>query len=332
MKIHGRRASVVFWAVCFTGLLAGQTAEAVIGDFVADGAIDQSNFTDSVALAIGAASIGRPDGIAIDAANDRVYVSDALNHRVLRWSNASALTSGAPADLVIGQADFSSYGCNRSPDGGATPVTLSSLCSPSGLAVDGSGALYVADTSNCRVLVFDDPYATDTTADHVLGQADGTCDGTVTSASRLFFPQGVAVDAAGKVYVADTSNCRVLEFDGPLSATDATADRVYGQSDFTARVCAGMYFPHQLALSPAGDLYVGSMSQVYIFENPLDGAVARPAPSRTVGTSGCNPNGETSSSTCFPTGMVQEPIRLDLLRDADALHGDRLHEGALTGC
>ncbi len=68
-------------------------------------------------------------------------------------------------------------------DGSKQPLTLESLCGPSGLAVDGTGALYVADSNNCRVMKFDDPFATDQVAEAVLGQADGKCGRDATHVS-----------------------------------------------------------------------------------------------------------------------------------------------------
>src|SRR5262249_47732754 len=142
------------------------------------------------------------------------------------------------------------------------------------------------DTSNCRVLEFDDPFANDTTADHVLGQADGSCNGTIVNAQRLFIPKGVAVDSAGNVFVAD-GLCRVLEFDGPLGSSDAVADRVYGQADFQGTSCSYVYFPESMTFGPSGELWIGSTSAVYEFANPLSGTGAHQQPTRTLGSAGC---------------------------------------------
>ena len=88
-----------------------------------------------------------------------------------------------------------------------------------GLAVDGSGGLYVADYSNNRVLHF--PYNASaghasTTADAVYGQGGSFTSSTGNnggaSASSLNIPAGVAVDGSGGLYVADYSNNRVLHF------------------------------------------------------------------------------------------------------------------------
>ena len=76
-------------------------------------------------------------------------------------------------------------------------------------------------TSNNRVLEYDTPLTTDTVADRVFGQGgsftSNTCNLGGISASSLCNPYGVAVDAAGRLYVADASNSRVLEYDNPLT-------------------------------------------------------------------------------------------------------------------
>lgn len=136
--------------------------------------------------------------------------------------------NGSTADLVIGQADFLSWfsECNNAAVTGAT------LCVPSGIAVDGAGNLYVVDAGNNRVLEYNSPFTTDTLPDLVFGQ-DGSftssvCNKGGISQASLCGPTGVAVDSAGNVYISDTTNNRVLEFDMPL-VTGVEADRVFGQ-------------------------------------------------------------------------------------------------------
>src|SRR5262249_21747936 len=170
----------------------------------------------------------------------------------------------------------------------------------------------VADTRNCRVLVFDDPFATDQVADHVLGT--GQCSGVSVNATDLYDPEGVAVDPAGNIFVADTLHCRVLEVDGPIGATDGQADRVYGQTSFTTSSCQSVYFPRSVAVDPSGTLWVGSDSSVYQFDGALGGSSN--APTRSLGSLNCNDGGESASSTCGPAAVAVDAGGRLLPRDA----------------
>ncbi|WP_333647514.1 hypothetical protein [Candidatus Binatus sp.] len=96
-----------------------------------------------------------PQGVAIDASTtpNGLYVADRSNNRVLGYKDAATFVNGGPADLVIGQPDFYSTASNSGGTSG------SSLYNPVGVAVDGSGNLYVADSGNNRVLEYNAPFA-----------------------------------------------------------------------------------------------------------------------------------------------------------------------------
>ena len=180
-----------------------------------------------------------PSGIAVDAAGN-LYVADASNNRVLEYN--APLTNGASANMVFGQGG--SFTSNTANKGGASKKSLSY---PSGVAVDSTGNLYVADSNNSRVLEYNTPLTNvnGTTANMVFGQ-DGIftwigCNSHTTgsnpSAKNLCYPNSVAVDAAGNLCVADSGNNRVLEYNTPLTI-GTTADRVFGQGDsFTSGDC-----------------------------------------------------------------------------------------------
>src|SRR5208282_3850236 len=127
-----------------TPLAPNITADVVLGqpDFLHN----QPNFPDQ-------SSLNNPSAVTIDASGmpftpTHLYVADESNSRVLGWNDVTAFTNGAPADLVIGQPDPYSIACNSGGTSG------SSLCNPSGVAVDAVGNLYVADAGNNRVLEY----------------------------------------------------------------------------------------------------------------------------------------------------------------------------------
>ena len=139
----------------------------------------------------------------------------------------SPLTSDTDADHVFGQDGSFTTGA---PNQGGRDA--GSISFPEGLTLDGAGNLFVADSGNNRVLVYDDPLTTDKLADHVFGQDGFFTTGDINrgglDATSLDYPADVAVHAGGDVYVADQRNSRVLYYQSPL-ATDKLADRVYGQ-------------------------------------------------------------------------------------------------------
>lgn len=148
-----------------------------------------------------------PEGVWTDGT--RLAVSDSSNNRVLVW-NTFPTTNGQPADVVLGQPDFTSR---------TAATTGSRMSSPTGLMAT-SEQLFVADTENSRVLVWNAwPTANGQAASVVLGQPDFTSrnrgdpsSGIRPSSRSLYQPRGVAL-AAPHVVVTDTDNNRVLLFE-----------------------------------------------------------------------------------------------------------------------
>lgn len=154
---------------------------------------------------------------------------------------ASAVFSASgdsTGDRVYGHnGSFTNWQCNSTAAGG---LNAKSLCTPYDLAWESKGSvdrIFVADYGNHRVLRYD---GTSTTAVQVFGQGGSftanTCNNGGISATSLCGPYSVALDSAGNMYVAEVANNRVLEFDDPLGTCgtcDTTADRVFGQPNFT---------------------------------------------------------------------------------------------------
>ncbi|MDX1998013.1 MAG: NHL repeat-containing protein [Thermoanaerobaculia bacterium] len=167
-----------------------------------------------------------PYGVAVVAGN--LWVTDTGNRRVLGWFGVPEFDR--PADVVLGQPDFSQADENR---GGAP--SASSFRWPHGVAAAG-GAFYVADAGNHRVLGWPALPRRDEPADRLLGQRDfGTAFESQyqpQSATSLRFPYAVAGDGE-RLLVADTANNRVLLWPGaPTTGTPAV--RVFGQDDLVA--------------------------------------------------------------------------------------------------
>jgi sugar lactone lactonase YvrE len=126
--------------------------------------LGQANFTYNTANAPDARKLYDPQGVAIDASTtpNGLYVADRSNNRVLEY-NTPLISS--TANMVLGQGG--SFASNTSNSGG---LSANSLSSPIGVAVDGSGDLYVADYFNNRVLEYDAPLTNGASANLVFGQ------------------------------------------------------------------------------------------------------------------------------------------------------------------
>jgi DNA-binding beta-propeller fold protein YncE len=143
-----------------------------------------------------------------------LYVGERGNSRVLIFLNAASKANGAPADIVLGKANFTS---------GSTPstVTASTIYFPYALAVDNQKNLYVADGALNRLLVFYNAPAKQNgaAADVVIGKKDFTSS-SVTGAAmdNIGQPYGVAVQSStGKLFLTCYSNSRVLRFQAKSS-------------------------------------------------------------------------------------------------------------------
>jgi len=177
-----------------------------VNDTSADVVVGQKDFISSApAKPPTQAGFNEPEGLWSDG--KRLAVADSSNNRVLIWNNIPAV-NGAPADVVVGQADFTSNDIAEPPD-------AQSLGQPADVSSDGK-RLFVADRDNSRVLVYQPfPMTNQPAATIVLGQSDFTHGepnaGGAISARGLESPIGISF-SRGELFVTDTDNSRVLVF------------------------------------------------------------------------------------------------------------------------
>lgn len=146
------------------------------------------------ALGSGFNQVRAPQGVAVDTAGN-LYVADTGNGRVLRFNG------GVPGNGVV----LSTQGTASHQVG-----------SPRGLAIDSTFRLFVADESNSRILRI-------LSANTVTSATTGTIIATSgTALNKVKNPQGIAIDSAGTLYIADTGNSRILQWANASPASAST--------------------------------------------------------------------------------------------------------------
>jgi hypothetical protein len=172
------------------------------------------NNTSGTANTVSATSLANPLGVALDSSGN-LSVADSGNNRVLSYP-AGNLT----ASVVYGQnSSFSANSVNNT-SGIANTVSATSLANPTGLALDSNNNLYVTDSTNNRILYYP---SGNTIAARVYGQAgsfsSNSSNNGGTTATSLAQPFNATINSNGNLYVADSNNNRVLEFQTALSIT-----------------------------------------------------------------------------------------------------------------
>ncbi len=181
-----------------------------------------------------------PNGLRLPTAvaSDGVHlvVADTNHNRVLIW-NSIPTVNDQPADVVVGQPDFTAQGVP-----GDTP-NAKSMRGPQGVWIQ-NGKLYVADTQNNRVLIYNKvPTTNGVAADVVLGQPnfttatqpDLTQQNSAATASNLLNPVSVTSDGI-RLYVTDLGFNRVLIWNSIPTSNAAPANVVVGQPDLVSSI------------------------------------------------------------------------------------------------
>ena len=202
------------------------------------------------------AELDSPEGVAVDAAGN-VFVADTLNHRVRKIDAAGIITTAAggvpiPTAGAYLDADYP----HEAGDGGS--ATSAWLHGPTGVAVDAAGNIYVADRLNNRVRKVDAAGVITNFAGSDRRVAGYSGDDSAASEARLNKPTGVAVDAAGNVYVTDQYNDRIRKIDhstGHISTIAGSSLSGFAGGGGPA-TDAQLFGPTNVALDSAGNVYV----------------------------------------------------------------------------
>ena len=204
------------------------------------------------------AQLNTPRGLCVDSSGN-VYIADWGNNRVRKISGSNINTAAGNGLL--------SY----SGDGGS--ATQAQFNFPSAVAVDSAGNIYVADTGNHVVRQITAKGVVSTFAG--TGSAGFAGDGSAANKAQLIAPQGVAVDAAGNVYIADTGNLRVrvVGTNGNISTFAGNGNPGNG-GDGGAATSATFYLPCAVAVDKSGNVYIADY-QVGVVREVSNGTITR---------------------------------------------------------
>jgi sugar lactone lactonase YvrE len=225
-----------------------------------------------------AAQFNFPTGTAVDGSGN-IYVADQGNHRIRKITPAGVVTTLAGSSQGFAEGT-----------GSAARFDV-----PYGVAVDGSGNVYVADASNNRIRKITPAGEVTTFAG---SGASGFADGT-GAAAQFAFPQGIAIDASGNLFVADANNHRIRKI---TSAGEVTTLAGSGTAGFAEGTGTDAQFnaPIGLTVDASGNVYVADQNNHRIRKITSAGAVTTLAGS---GTSGFANGTGTAAQFNTPIGV-----------------------------
>lgn len=244
------------------------------------------------------AELSDPEGIAIDSSGN-LYISDTANSVVRKVS-----TSGTISTIA---GNFTAGG-GYAGDGAA--ATSAQLFHPSGIAVDSKGRIYIADTSNNIIRIVTTDGNINTYAGNFGAGIGFTGDGGPATSARLNNPEGLALDSAGNLYIADGNNNRVRV----VNAATGTITTLAGSStlggfggDGGLATKARLNTPKGVAVDSVGNVYIADTYNARIRLVSPAGIISTIAGNGATGAGG---DGQlaTTASLYFPSGVSVDTL------------------------
>ncbi|MGD0831996.1 MAG: Ig-like domain repeat protein, partial [Terracidiphilus sp.] len=256
------------------------------------------------------ANLNQPASVVLDGSGN-MYIADSTHNKIRKVTAPVApATVGIISTYVgTGAADYS---------GDHGKATIATLDTPSGVALDGAGNLYIADSNNNVIRKVTSSTGVITT---VAGTGTGgyTADNIAATLSELNEPRGVTVDASGNLYIADTENQRIRRVDAvtgiimTIAGDGALSGKADGKGTYTGdggpAIGAGLSLPYAVAFDTAGNLYIpDSANNVVRMVAATSGAITAASKiSTVVGFSPGNP-GSTGDGGLATAALLNSPF------------------------
>ena len=235
------------------------TISTVAGGYIGDGA----QATD--------ANLTSPQSVVRDG-DGNLYIADQGNNRIRKVDASGVMTT------------FAGGGSAGGPDyGDGAPATDASLSSPAGIALDGSGNVYIADAGNYRIRMVD-ASGTITT---VAGGGDVLGDGGPATEALVYSSPGVYVDATGSIYIADRWHHRVRKVDASGTISTVAGNGSDGYSgDGGPATEASLSGPLGVVADESGNVYLADYNNTRVRKVDASGVITTVAGNGEYGFSG----------------------------------------------
>jgi len=231
-----------------------------------------------------------PYGVAVDAAGNLLF-ADQVDNRIRKVSPAGTITTYGGTGL---------YGWS----GDGSPATTAQIGSPRALSLDSGGNLFLVSGAMSGIRRISAAGVVSTVAG--AGAAGFTGDGAVATEARLNIPLGVAVDAAGNVFAADTNNHRIRRIDATTRVITTYAGT--GEAGFSGdngpAARAQLFQPRQVAFDAAGNLLVADTGNSRIRRISPAGVITTVAGTGVNGAGG--DGGPAVSAQVNPVGVAAD--------------------------
>jgi hypothetical protein len=264
-KPVGRRRSLLL------EVLEGRLNPSLVGTITAVAGTGANGFGGDNGPAT-AAVISSPEGVAVDS-NGNLFIADAANHRVREVTSSGIITT------VAGNGGNGSGG-----DGG--PATAAQLASPVGVAVDNNGDLFIVDqdTNTVRKVVLSTGQISTVAGNGTPGFSG---DNGPAVAAQLSFPEGVAVDSSGNLYIADTLNNVIRKVTPSGTITTVVGTGTLGSAgDGGQATSAELANPFGITVDNQGDLFIADFANSRIRKVNSSGIISTVAGNGSQGFSG----------------------------------------------
>ncbi|MDD2815965.1 MAG: SMP-30/gluconolactonase/LRE family protein [Thiotrichaceae bacterium] len=272
----------MFLLLCLTQ--ASQAASTYDISTIAGGGVGDGGLATS-------ATFNNPTAVAIDSSGN-TYIADSYNHRIRKIDNTGMISTIAGT----GSGGYS---------GDGSAATTAKLYYSSGVAVDGSGNVYIADYFNHRIRKIEQSTGNISTIAGT-GAAGYSGDGSAAISAKLNYPFSVAIDSGDNVYIADSANNRIRKIDqstGNISTIAGTGTAGYSIDGFLA-TNADLNNPLDIAIDSVGNVYIADTSNNRIRKiDKTTGNISTIAGTGTTGYSG-DGSAATSARLYYPSRVA----------------------------